>query len=191
MRRYDRASGWSLFIQWIVNWVQLGKSLPGRSLPGRSLPGVLLIGVLWLSSCDQHRVFEENVDFQDKQWLVDTVPAFQFEIKDPSQPYNIYWNVRNTIEYPYRNLYITYYLEDTSGHHIASDLHDMLLFEPKTGRPYGSGLGDIFSHQLLALPDYHFDSAGVYRIRLQQYMRTDTLPDIVSVGVRVEEDVSN
>ncbi|MEO0331329.1 MAG: gliding motility lipoprotein GldH, partial [Bacteroidota bacterium] len=54
------------------------------------------------------------------------------------------------------------------------------------GKPYGSGLGDIFSHQILALPGYQFDTAGMYQIRLQQYMRRDTLPEILSVGVRVE-----
>ena len=140
-----------------------------------------------LSSCDKHRVYEANVDFPNKQWAVDSVPAFEFEVTDPSKPYNIYWNVRNTVAYPYRNLYLTYYIEDTAGHQITTDLHNMLLFEPKTGEPYGSGLGDIFSHQFMALPNFKFEKAGMYRIRLEQYMRTDTLPEIVSVGTRVED----
>ena len=158
-----------------------------------SLTTLLLPNALWLVitflfvSCDQSRVYEENVDFADKKWVVDSVPAFEFEIEDPSKPYNIYWNVRNTVAYPYRNLYLTYYLEDTTGRRITTDLHNMVLFEPKTGKPYGSGLGDIFSHQFMALPDFKFDEAGVYRVRLEQYMRTDTLPEIVSVGLRVED----
>jgi gliding motility-associated lipoprotein GldH len=147
----------------------------------------LLISFFWLSACDENRVYEENQDFGQKVWLVDSVPAFEFEITDPQQPYNIYWNIRNTLNYPFHNLYLTYYLEDTLGRRIATDLHNMLLFDPKTGEPYGSGLGDIFSHQIMALPTYKFDSAGIYRIRLQQYMRTDTLKDILSVGVRVEK----
>ena len=146
-----------------------------------------LLALVFLSACDESRVYEENVDFTDKKWVVDTVPSFEFEIADPSKPYNIYWNVRNTVSYPYRNLYLTYYIEDTTGRRITTDLHNMLLFEPKTGKPYGSGLGDIFSHQFMALPDYKFDRAGVYRVRLEQYMRTDTLPEIVSVGMRVED----
>ncbi|MEM9832955.1 MAG: gliding motility lipoprotein GldH [Bacteroidota bacterium] len=137
-------------------------------------------------SCDENRLYEENVNFDQKVWLVDSLPVFQFQVDDPSQPYNIYWNVRNTVAYPFRNLYLNYYLEDTSGNIIQEDLYQMDLFEPRTGKPYGSGLGDIFSHQILALPDYQFDTAGVYQIRLQQYMRRDTLPEILSVGVRVE-----
>lgn len=148
---------------------------------------LFVVGLLpLLASCDENRVYEANVDFPDKQWAVDSIPAFEFEVTDPSKSYNIYWNVRNTVAYPYRNLYLTYYIEDTAGHQLTKDLHNMLLFEPKTGKPYGSGLGDIFSHQFMALPNYKFDKAGMYRIRLEQYMRTDTLPEILSVGTRVE-----
>ena len=142
--------------------------------------------LLLSSSCDDNRVYEKNIDFPNQRWAIDSIPSFEFEISDASQPYNIYWNVRNTVAYPYRNLYLTYYIEDTAGRSITTDLHNMLLFEPKTGKPYGSGLGDIFSHQFMALPNFKFDQAGVYRIRLEQYMRTDTLPEVVSVGTRVE-----
>ena len=147
-----------------------------------------LSAFLYLTSCDQNRLYEENYNFEQKVWLADTVPAFQFEISDPELTYNIFWNVRNTLDYPYHNLYLTYYLEDTLGRRVSTDLHNMLLFDPKTGEPYGSGMGDIFTHQIMALPDYQFDTAGVYRIRLEQYMRTDSLKDILTVGVRLEEN---
>lgn len=147
----------------------------------------MLANLCWLSACDENRVYEKNYDFANKAWPVDTIPTFEFEVQDTEQRYNIFWNVRNSIDYPYRNLYLTYYLEDTLGQSIATDLHNMHLFDPKTGEPYGSGLGDIFEHQIMALPNYKFDTAGVYRLRLEQYMRTDTLKDILSVGVRVEK----
>lgn len=148
---------------------------------------ILFAATLSFTACDNNRVYEENYNFADKKWLIDTIPTFRFEITEPNDAYNIYWNVRNTISYPFRNLYLTYYLEDTLGRTISTDLHNMLLFDPKTGKPYGSGSGDIFSHQIMALPEYEFDSAGVYQIRLEQYMRTDTLNDLLSVGVRIEK----
>ncbi|MEM8967892.1 MAG: gliding motility lipoprotein GldH [Bacteroidota bacterium] len=147
---------------------------------------LVVIFSLTLSSCDENRLYEENVNFDQKAWAADSLPVFRFQVDDSAQPYNIYWNVRNTVSYPFRNLYLTYYLEDTMGNVIQEDLYQMDLFEPRTGKPYGSGLGDIFSHQILALPGYQFDTAGMYQIRLQQYMRRDTLPEILSVGVRVE-----
>ncbi len=148
---------------------------------------LLSLWAILLFGCDNSGVFEQNINFDKKQWLKDSSKVFRFDIRDAEKAYNIYWNVRNTISFPYQNLYITYYLEDTLGHRIATDLNNMQLFAPKTGKPYGDGSGDLFSHQFLALPNYHFDSAGMYQLRLQQYMRIDTLKDVVSIGVRVEE----
>ncbi len=169
-----------------MKYLTKGLARIGSSL-GCPLYLPVLVMIIGLASCDSQVVYEKNINFQNKRWVVSDTPTFRFEIADAQKTYNIYWNIRNTIAYPYRNLYLTYTLKDTLGHTLATDLHDMLLFEPKTGEPYGGGLGDIFSHQLLALPRYRFDSAGTYQIGLQQYMRTDTLPEIVSVGVRVEE----
>jgi gliding motility-associated lipoprotein GldH len=144
----------------------------------------LLIG---LSGCDPNVVINKNYDIEDRSWNINEIPSFEFEIQNPEKRYNFYYNIRNTIEYPYNNLYVTYYLEDTLGNVISSELHNMDLFERKTGAPKGSTvLGDIYEHLILALPSFKFDTAGVYRFRMQQYMRMQELPEIVSVGLKVE-----
>ena len=150
---------------------------------------LLIVGILGLAACDKQRLYEQNFDFNQRVWPADSTPTFEFTIDEPGRAYNIYWNVRNTINYPFYNLYLTYSLEDTLGRRITTDLHNMHLFNPKTGEPYGDGLGDIFTHQIMALPGFKFDTAGVYQLKLEQYMRTDTLKDILSVGVRVEKSL--
>ena len=59
----------------------------------------------------------------------------------------------------------------------------------KTGKPYGDGLGDIFSHQLPlpALSNVRFLKRGKYTFKLRHYMRRDLLPEIVSMGLRIEK----
>ena len=149
---------------------------------------LFLLILTTLTGClDKSRVYEKNVDFKKKYWDIDSVPTFTFTIPDSTKVYSIYWNVRNTTTYPYRNLYITYYLEDSLGTTLSSALHDMTLFDPTTGKPYGDGFGGVYDHQFLALPQYKFENNGKYQIRLKQYMRTDSLPEILSVGVRIEE----
>ena len=138
-------------------------------------------------ACDSNRLYEKNVDFEGNEWPANEIPDFTFEVKDVNRAYNIYYNVRNTISYPYQNLYVTYFLEDTLGNTLSSGLQNMLLFDRKTGEPFGSGLGDIFDHQVLSKGEYSFPEAGFYRFRIEQFMRTDTLPDILSVGVRIEK----
>jgi gliding motility-associated lipoprotein GldH len=65
----------------------------------------------------------------------------------------------------------------------------MDLFDPITGAPLGDGLGDIFDHRILAVSNQRFPENGLYRFKIQQFMRQDSLPLILSVGLRVEKAV--
>lgn len=147
------------------------------------MPVILVVG---LCACDSNRVYEQNRDFNTKHWAVDSVAEFKFEA-DKDQVYNVYINLRNSIEYGFYNIYMQYSLEDTLGNVIQSDLVDYNLFEPKTGKPYGQGLGDIFSHQLPLMENYTFEKTGGYLIKLQQFMRKEELEGILSVGIRLEK----
>ncbi len=145
----------------------------------------LIAFVFW--ACDEARVFEQNIDIHDKTWNADSIPGFSFTVDDPNSFYNIYYNFRNTRAYPYRNLYVQYTLEDSVGKKISSDLHNIELFDPITGKPLGSGLGDIYDHQVLALENLKFNAPGKYNFKIQQFMRMENLPEMVSVGLRVEK----
>ena len=143
--------------------------------------------VLSITSCDDHRVYENNIELPKKMWLSDSVVHFQFKVESSKTRYNLYYNIRNTLSYPFQNLYVRYSLQDEQGNLVEKDLVNQALFDPKTGRPFGSGLGDVFDHQFLLMGDYKFERAGVYDFRLQHYMRPDTLTEVVAVGVRLEK----
>lgn len=146
-----------------------------------------LIIALFCAGCDPDRVYEQNYIIEDNKWYIDTIPSFTFTIEDTTQPYNIYYNVRNAVSYPYYNLYVTYYLLDSQGNQLSARLQELMLMDAKTGKPLGDGLGDIFDHQILSLQNYKFKQKGDYTFKIKQYMRQDPLPDIMSIGIRVEE----
>jgi len=150
----------------------------------------LIIGIFVYSGCNRNRIFERNVKFEDRIWNKDTAAVFNFEIADINADYAFYFNIRNTILYPYQNIYLSYSLEDTLGNIYDSDLANINLFDSKTGKPFGSGMGDIFDHQYLVIEDYQFNNPGMYSFKIRQYMRMDSLPEIMSVGLRIERSVS-
>ena len=131
-------------------------------------------------------VFEQNIDIENRKWPKDDIKRFYFEITDTSQPYNIYYNIRSSVAFPFHNLYLTYSLEDTNGNKLLSELQNMNIFDEKTGRPLGNGLGDIFDLQVLSVENYSFDQPGKYTFTIQQFMRRDTLPEILAIGIRVK-----
>lgn len=135
-------------------------------------------------------MFEKNETLDDRRWLVSQKPVFEVSVPDSKIPYNVFINVRNSVDYPYSRLFLTYHLKDSAGKEVSTKLVSGILFDPKSGAPHGtSGLGDLYDHQIPILKNHIFPYAGTHRIELEQFMRKDTLEGIVAVGVRVERAV--
>jgi gliding motility-associated lipoprotein GldH len=148
---------------------------------------LLALLVLLLLACDDRRVYEDSRDFDERTWNVADTPRFEFAIADTVSRYNLYCNIRNSLDYPYARLFVHYALRDSAGRELQKKLVAEFLFDQKTGRPQGrSGLGDVFDHQFMLLNNYAFRQPGKYALELEQFMRLDTLQGILSVGVRVE-----
>ena len=157
----------------------------------RCLAFIMVAG--WsLVSCDNQRVYEDNMEFSDRTWKVTEEPRFDFTISDTTARYNLYYNVRNSLTYPYARIFVTYHLYDSSGREITKKLVNNDLFDQKTGRPFGnSGLGDLYDHQFPLLKQYTFPVKGKFSVKLDQLMRKDTLQGVLAVGIRVEKDSEN
>lgn len=147
---------------------------------------VIILFLFFATACDSNRVYEDYNDLEEAFWHLDSVQTFSFQIEDTSQAYNLNATFRNASSYPFYNLYFQYTLTDSSGNVLRQQLKEVDLFDPKTGEPNGSGLGDLFDHSFVLEEDYKFQSAGEYVLAFEQYMRRDTLPFILSVGARVE-----
>ncbi len=153
------------------------------------VPFVLMVVLLY--GCDQGRVYEQQVDFK-KAWMVSEQPQFDFEIIDYTQRYNIYFTVRNSLDFPFSRIFVSYTLNDSLGTELNKDLVSGYLFDQKTGAPFGrSGLGDLYDHRFPLLTNYQFERPGVYSITLEQFNRRDTLNGVLAVGTRVERVVKN
>ncbi len=149
----------------------------------------LLLAVTSFLSCDSNAIFKDHEDIDDGVWYVKNEPSFTFEITDISQPYNVYYLVRNSIGYPYYNLYVKRFLLNEKNKIVNEALNELILMDERTGKPMGDGLGDLFDHKIVALKNYRFPKAGKYTFKVRQYMRQDPLPGIMSVGVSVEPTV--
>jgi gliding motility-associated lipoprotein GldH len=148
----------------------------------------LVAASVLLCACDDTRTFEKNYDFKDRFWIMTEKPVFEFEVLDTASQYNLLCNVRNSVSYPYSRIFIAATLTDSLGNDIKNELITKDLFERKTGEPTGSSaLGDIYDHQISFIHDHKFSSPGKYQVRFEQFMRSDTLRGVLSLGLRVEK----
>jgi gliding motility-associated lipoprotein GldH len=146
----------------------------------------VLISIV-LSSCDNSRVFEEFKKIGDKGWHQDTVLTFNFEITDAAKDYNLSIDVRNTSNYKYCNLYFRYFLYDEQGNKLKTEMPEVYLMDPKSGKPLGSGISGTFTHSFVFLKNYRFPKTGKYKINMKQYMRETKLEEISNIGYRLEK----
>jgi gliding motility-associated lipoprotein GldH len=135
--------------------------------------------------CETASVYEGSKDINNRIWVADSILNFGFDVRDPAVPHQINLAIRNTSTYPFYNLYVVYYLKDSVGNLLSTDLVNFHLFDAKTGRPQGSGIGGIFSHKLPLIEAYRFEQPGFYNLEVEQNMRIDSLPGIVSIGVEI------
>jgi gliding motility-associated lipoprotein GldH len=151
---------------------------------------LFFVAAALLAACDESRVYEKNIDFEHRAWMMGHKPEFEFDIADTAVSYNLYCNVRNSLSYPFSRLFLTYYLQDSIGKVFQQKLVTRMMFDPKTGKPEGSsGLGDIYDHQLMLIKGHKFPYRGKHKIKFEQFMRQDTLAGILAIGVRVEKNI--
>lgn len=148
--------------------------------------GWLLIFVV-AAACDSSRIYETNQEFKANRWLAQDTARFVFTIADSSASVNLYVNLRNSIDFATSRVFLQYQLADSSGNELRARLLNFMLFDKKTGEPFGkSGLGDLYDHQFMVEPNVLLPP-GAYSIALTQMMRTEVLEEVVSVGIRVEK----
>jgi gliding motility-associated lipoprotein GldH len=148
---------------------------------------ILICFCISISACDENVVYKAHEDIEDGLWYIKNTPSFKVEIKDTLQEYNLYYLVRNSLQYPYYNLYLTRKITDPKGKAISTTLEEVFLSNQTTGKPFGKGLGDLFDHKIPFLKKYRFSHSGIYTFTLSQSMRQNPLPFVISVGISVEK----
>lgn len=145
-----------------------------------------LLITLIVSACGSSGFYEENYDLKTDSWAIEEAPEFTFYIEDTSKRYNMDVVIRYSNRYRFQNLYVTRILEDRRGRKLDSTLVNLQMFDEKTGRPLGAGLGDLFTISEPILDSYSFNKPDTFRLRVRQTMRPDTLKEVVSVGLVIK-----
>lgn len=157
-------------------------------MPNR-LPNIPIICLItWLTStCTHDTIYQSIIQLPKPIWNATECVSFAFQIQDNTQPYNLRAIISSTPDYPYQNLYVTYYLTDTTQQLHKSELVNTLLFDAETGKPMGKGWRQAKRCTNVILENYYFPQAGWYTLQLVQYMRTDALNGIQAIGIQVQK----
>jgi gliding motility-associated lipoprotein GldH len=142
-----------------------------------------IVLVLLFTSCDRDMVYDQYMTTENGMWKWNDVGVFKVEMNDTVSLYNVYLQVRHTVDYPLSNLYMFVLVKGPSGQYLR-DTVNMVLAEPD-GSWIGRGTGKLRELRLLYRKQTRFTESGTYTFSLEQAMRKSELP-VTNVGVRIE-----
>ena len=144
-----------------------------------------LLVALTFTSCDKARVFEENQQITDYKWKYEDAKTFVANIKDTTQHYNLYVNVRHSFQFDWRNAWVKITTTFPDGKSFDKRVN-LVLSEPD-GHWLGDCLGDNCDMQVAIQQNAIFPKPGKYTFKIAQDMRVSPLVSIKSVGMRIEK----
>ncbi|MDR2980548.1 MAG: gliding motility lipoprotein GldH [Bacteroidales bacterium] len=142
---------------------------------------VITIFILIFNACGG-KVFYEKVDaILNETWNIDSVLHYEFEITDSMCFYNIYFNIRNSVDFETQNFYVFLISEFPNG----TTGQDTLGFKmcDQYGKWTGKGAGRIKDNQFLYKAKVRFPRTGVYKFSAVQGMREDNVCGITDFGM--------
>ena len=72
---------------------------------------ILLVAFVFFS-CNSNVVYDENKEVDSQVWKTTDKLYYEVEITDTLKAYKLAINIRNTVEYPYSNVYFYLKMED-------------------------------------------------------------------------------
>ena len=122
--------------------------------------------------------------FDDNSWNFRDSIGFSFHVVDTLKPHHVSVFFRNTLDYPYQNLFLII----ESIHNNKTVRKDTLeyLITNKYGQWLGNGLGKMKSNHFIVDENMIFDQAGEYEFVIQHGMRKNPLEGVNKVGLKIE-----
>lgn len=149
----------------------------------RSIVLLALITITIFISCNSDNLYTAIEEIPGNSWNRYNKPVFRAEIIDTLQHCDIYITLRNTHNYPFRNIFLFVTTTSPEGNNIKDTVEYIITDE--SGRWLGKGLGDIHDLSLPYKSNVLFPVSGTYRFRIEQGMRVDDLDGIMNVGMKI------
>ncbi len=152
----------------------------------------LFILLLFFTSCIRTNTFEKNVAIPKFKWDEKNKIPYTFYISDTTSSYSMYFMIRHTDAYPFSNIWLNietiFPIKDSS---VSSKVEVPLADPEGKWLSRGSkGMNEVWEHKMLIASPLKFSKAGEYTIALSHIMRVNPLPEIMSVGIRLEKNTN-
>jgi gliding motility-associated lipoprotein GldH len=152
----------------------------------RYLPKFFIIGGLLLfSGCGPDFIYDTRQELPETGWAYSKPVSFPFEVQDTNTVYNLWLDVGHTTAYKNQNLYTKIHTTFPDGQQISEVVS--LELADKAGEWFGNCSGQSCVLRVPLQMDTYFNQSGKYIIGIEQYMRQDSLAEVQSMRLLIED----
>lgn len=138
---------------------------------------------LCFSNCTTVDLYEKTVSLKDHEWKSDFRPEFSFTITDTTTAYQVFFVIRHSEKYNYKNIWINLYSQPP-GDTLHKAPYELQL--ATNDGWLGTGMDDIYEQRRPLTNKIHLKD-GQYKLMLENIMREDPLKEVLNVGIRIEK----
>jgi gliding motility-associated lipoprotein GldH len=144
---------------------------------------VFLLCALFLGvACSQNEHFSEFHSFPGAKWQRNEKVNFKVEGLDKASPQDIFIEIRNNNNYPFRNLWLFVDITAPNGVQRCDTINVELA--DVYGKWYGRGIS-LYVYSFQYESNVQYPLSGTYTYSIRQGMREDTLEGITDIGMTV------
>lgn len=145
-----------------------------------------LLAAAWLlTACNSDVFYDGHRSTDEEGWVMTDPVTFTVNIDDTAQYYNIFFDLRVGVTFPYANafFFITTHFPDST---YAADTLECPLADP-TGKWYGKLSGRYVDNRYYFRRNTRFPMTGSYCFEVTHGMRDIKMAGIKDVGLRMEK----
>ncbi len=145
---------------------------------------VLILLPLLLISCDRNVLFDQSQRVDGGGWPASQLLRFNVEATDTTSRYLCCIDLRNELDYPFSNIYLSIKTVYPDGSFSADTNIEFILAQPD-----GKWLGRQTARYVdgrYPFAYFQFPRPGAYQFVLSHAMRDSLLPGIRDVGLHIE-----
>lgn len=144
---------------------------------------IYLLPLTLLVACGPSYVYDETQTPPAQGWSYADSLRYTFNISDTAAVYTMHLDFEHGADYKFQNIYLNLdtYLPD------GKKLHKLRSFEffDSQGNPKGKADGDNFVANTVLQEYAKFPQAGQYSLVISQFTRTEQLPGVKAVSLRI------
>ena len=151
-----------------------------------------MLAVISLGSCGENYLYSDTHKMGEVGWTYADSLKFDFEIADTSKRYNLLLTVHHTPDFSNENLYVKFTtvfpkgLEALQGKDRVAQTTSLTLAQ-KDGQWLGQCSAKECVMQIPIQMNTWFPESGKYSLLVEQFMRRDSLKEILAIDFAVQE----